>query len=313
MTTNGTIIHIENLSAAYGRGSSRVQALRDVCLDVKAGEVFGLLGPNGAGKTTLLSCIEGLHRPETGRVLVGGVDVTRDPAATKAKLGIQLQHTAVLDDLTVSELARVYAGLYEVTLTSGQVSGLLGRFGLENMGKKLARRLSGGQKQRLALLLAVANEPDIVLLDEPTSALDPHARRAMWAIIRELLDEGRTIVITTHSMEEAEALCGRGAIIDSGQVIACDTPPRLVASLDAKPVLKLSLDAPLDDVRSLPGVHATRYMGAYLEIETSEPQATLPALHDLAMGLGRSIGDVMLRQPNLEDVFLQLTGKQLSA
>ncbi|HSR30151.1 MAG TPA: ABC transporter ATP-binding protein [Anaerolineae bacterium] len=306
------VIQVESLSATYGRGRHLVRALHDVSLEIRAGEIFGLLGPNGAGKTTLLSCVEGLHQPAHGWVQVGGLDVARHPAAAKGKLGIQMQHTALLDDLTVAELVEVYAALYEVYLTSDQVSALVDRFDLGDNHNKLARRLSGGQKQRLALALSVANDPEIVLLDEPTSALDPHARRAVWGIIRELHGEGRTVVITTHAMEEAESLCGRVAIIDRGHVIACDTPARLIAGLEANPVLKTSLDAPLEQVRSLPGVHATRYSGQYLEIETSQPQLTLSALHDLALQLGRSIGDVMLRQPNLEDVFLKLTGKQLN-
>jgi ABC-2 type transport system ATP-binding protein len=309
---NGSVIRIEDLSATYGRGAKLVQALRDVRLHVRAGEIFGLLGPNGAGKTTLLSCVEGLHKPARGRVWVGGVDVFSRPAAAKRKLGIQLQHTALLDDLTVVELVEVYAALYEVYLSPNQVSGLLDRFGLSENRTKLARRLSGGQKQRLAVALSIANDPDIVLLDEPTSGLDPHARRAVWGIVRELHAEGRTVVITTHSMDEAEALCGRVAIIDLGQVIACGAPARLIAGLEANPVLKTSLDVPLEQVQSLPGTHAARYSGQYLEVETSQPQATLAALQDLALQLGRSIGDVMLRQPNLEDVFLKLTGRQLS-
>jgi ABC-2 type transport system ATP-binding protein len=307
------VIQVDRLSATYGRGANLVEALRDVSLEIQAGEIFGLLGPNGAGKTTLLSCVEGLHWPAKGRVWVGGVDVSREPTAAQRKLGIQLQHTALLDDLTVAELVQVYAALYEVYLSADQISSLLDRFGVSANHKKLARRLSGGQKQRLALALAAASDPEIVLLDEPTSALDPHARRGVWSVIRELHSEGRTIVITTHAMEEAEALCGRVAIIDSGQVVACDTPARLIASLDNSPVLKTSLDAPLDQVQSLPGVHTTRYSGQYLEIETSQPQVTLVALQGLARTLGRSMGDVMLRQPNLEDVFLKLTGKQLSA
>ncbi len=310
---NRIVIRIDRLSATYGRGAKRVQALTDVSLEIGAGEIFGLLGPNGAGKTTLLSCVEGLHRPAGGKVQVGGVDVSSEPVAAKRRLGIQLQHTALLDDLTVAELVQVYAALYEVYLTADQVSEMLERFGLSENRSKLSRRLSGGQRQRLALALSVANDPEIVLLDEPTSALDPHARRAVWGIIRELHREGRTIVLTTHAMEEAEALCGRVAIIDRGHVIACDTPARLIAGLEAHPVLKTTLDAPLDQVRSLPGVQATRYSGQYLEIETCQPQATLPALHDLALQLGRSIGDVMIRQPNLEDVFLRLTGRQLNA
>jgi ABC-2 type transport system ATP-binding protein len=241
------------------------------------------------------------------------VDVSAEPTAAQHKLGIQLQHAALLDDLTVAELVQVYAALYEVYLSADQISSLLNRFGVSEKHNKLARRLSGGQRQRLALALAVASDPEIVLLDEPTSALDPHARRGVWGIIRELHSEGRTIVITTHAMEEAEALCGRVAIIDSGRVVACDTPARLIAGLDTSPVLKTSLDAPLDQVQSLPGVHSTHYSGQYLEIETSQPQATLAALQGLALQLGRSIGDVMLRQPNLEDVFLKLTGKQLNA
>lgn len=310
---NQPVIRVEHLSATYGRGKNLVKALRDVSLEVQAGEIFGLLGPNGAGKTTLLSCVEGLHRPADGRVWVGGLDVASQPAAAKAKLGIQLQHTALLDDLTVAELLEVYAALYEVYLSPDQIALLVERFDLSENRSRLARRLSGGQKQRLALALSVANDPEIVLLDEPTSALDPHGRRAIWDIIRQLHGEGRTVVITTHAMEEAEALCGRVAIIDSGRVIACGTPARLIAGLEANPTLKTSLDAPLEEVQGLPGVHATRYSGQYLEIETSQPQVTLAALHDLALQLGRSIGDVMLRQPNLEDVFLKLTGKQLNA
>jgi ABC-2 type transport system ATP-binding protein len=309
----GPVIQVKRLSATYGRGAKRVEALREVSLEIQAGEIFGLLGPNGAGKTTLLSCVEGLHQPAEGRLWVGGVEVSSEPAAAKRKLGIQLQHTALLDDLTVAELVEVYAALYEVYLSADQVSELLERFGLGENRNKLARRLSGGQKQRLALALSLANDPEIVLLDEPTSALDPHARRAVWGIIRELHNEGRTIVITTHAMEEAEALCGRVAIIDSGRTVACDTPARLIAGLDTNPVLKTRLDAPLEQVRSLPGVCAARTSGQYLEIETSQPQVTLPALHGLALQLGGSIGDVMLRQPNLEDVFLKLTGKQLNA
>ena len=309
---NETAIQIKDLSAAYGRGTQRVQALQEVSLEVRTGEIFGLLGPNGAGKTTLLSCVEGLHRPAQGSVQIAGVDVTRYPSVTKHRLGIQLQRSALLDDLTVAELVEVYAGLYQVYLDKKQIVEVLERFGLGEKRNVPARRLSGGQKQRLALALSIANNPEIVLLDEPTSALDPHARRSVWGIIRQLHSEGRTIVITTHAMEEAEALCGRVAIIDSGRIIACDTPARLIAGLEANPVLKTSLDVSLEEVQSLPGVHTVRYSGQYLELETSQPHITLSALQGLAVQLGRSIGDVMLRQPNLEDVFLKLTGKQFS-
>jgi ABC-2 type transport system ATP-binding protein len=304
-----TAIQIQNLSANYGS----FKALRDVSLQVEKGEIFGLLGPNGAGKTTLLACVEALHRPATGSVQVGGVDVTKDPESVKRKLGIQLQRTALLDELTVAELIEVYAGLYDVFPTSEETVQLLKRFDLADQQNKPARRLSGGQQQRLALALAVANNPEIVLLDEPTTALDPHARRALWGIVRQLHEDGRTIVITTHSMEEAEALCGRVAIIDGGRVIACDTPAKLVANLGMNSILKATVDLPLEQVTPMPGVQAARYSGQYIEIETSQPQATMAALHELAGKLGRSISDIAMRQPNLEDVFLKLTGRSLVA
>lgn len=304
-----TAIQIQNLSANYGA----VQAVRNVSLQVQQGEIFGLLGPNGAGKTTLLACIEALHRPASGLVQVGGLDVAQHAETTKRKLGIQLQRTALLDDLTVTELIEVYAALYDVYLSSDERNRLLTRFDLSDHHNKPARRLSGGQQQRLALALAVANNPEIVLLDEPTTALDPHARRALWGIVRQLHEDGRTIVLTTHSMEEAETLCGRVAIMDQGQVIACDAPAKLVANLGMNSVLKATVELPLEQVKPLPGVQSARYSGQYIEIETSQPQGTMTALHELAAKLGRSINDVAMRQPNLEDVFLKLTGRSLSA
>jgi ABC-2 type transport system ATP-binding protein len=310
---NGTIIRIDDLSAGYGRGKRWVQALQDVSLTIERGEIFGLLGPNGAGKTTLLSCVEGIHKPAQGGVWIDGACVEQQPRAAQRLLGVQLQHTALLDDLTVAELARVYAALYQVYLTAAQIRELLARFGLQDKAKTLARRLSGGQKQRLALALAVANYPQIILLDEPTSGLDPRARRAVWDIVRALHQEGRTIVITTHAMEEAEALCGRVAIIDGGRIVACNSPMQLIAGLDTYPVLKTGFDAPLTQVGALPGVRMARYSGEYLELETAEPQTTLAALQALAGELGRPIGDITLRQPNLEDVFLKLTGRTLAA
>ena len=302
------IIDTTNLTAAYGP----VTALTGVNLTVNKGEIFGLLGPNGAGKTTLLACVEGLHKPKQGQVRVGGIEVQADPSATKRQLGIQLQKTALLDDLTVVELVEVYAALYEVYLNSEQIHSLLSRFDLLEKRNTLARRLSGGQQQRLALAVAIANDPQIVLLDEPTSALDPHARRAVWDVIRQLHDEGRTIVLTTHAMEEAEALCGRVAIIDRGRIIACDTPSSLIANLKLNSMLKATVELPLEQVRTLPEVSQARYTGQHLEVETARPEVTLTALHDLASRSGRSIRDVMLRQPNLEDVFLKLTGHALA-
>jgi ABC-2 type transport system ATP-binding protein len=302
------MIDAQNLSAAYGA----VQALKGVNLAVEKGEIFGLLGPNGAGKTTLLACMEGLHKPKQGQVYVDGLNVQTNTIATKRRLGIQLQKTALMDDLTVAELVEVYAALYEVYLSSQQIDDLLRRFDLVEKRNTLARRLSGGQQQRLALAVSIANDPQIVLLDEPTSALDPHARRLVWEIIRRMHEEGRTVVLTTHAMEEAEALCGRVAIIDYGQVVACDTPAALIAGLQLNSMLKATVAVPLEQVRALPHVSNARYTGQHIEVETARPEVTLSALHELAARSGRSIRDVMLRQPNLEDVFLKLTGRALA-
>jgi ABC-2 type transport system ATP-binding protein len=302
------MIDIHDLTATYGS----LTALKGVNLSVQKGEIFGLLGPNGAGKSTLLACVEGLHTPKSGEVRVGGVNVQADPMSAKKQLGIQLQKTALLDDLTVAELVEVYAALYEVFLTRSQIDTLLERFGLLEKRNVLARRLSGGQQQRLALAVSIANDPQIVLLDEPTSALDPHARRAVWDEIRRLHDEGRTIVLTTHAMEEAEALCGRIAIIDHGMVVACDTPSALIADVDLSAMLKATVELPLEKVRGLPHVTSARYSGQHLEVSTTKPEVTMAALQELAERSGRSVRDVTLRQPNLEDVFLKLTGRELA-
>lgn len=308
---NEIAIQIEDLYAQYGKDSKAVQALQGVNLAIHKGEIFGLLGPNGAGKTTLLSCLEGLHTPLKGSVKVAGIDVTLDPQRVKGMLGIQLQRSAFLDGMKVVELVQFYAGLYEIFLSSAQVSRLLEQFELQEVSKRTARSLSGGQLQRLALVMAIVNDPQIVLLDEPTGALDPHARRRVWNLIRQMHEQGRTVLITTHSMEEAEALCGRVAIIDRGQVIACDTPLALTNDLGSNSMLKTSLDVPLEWVRNLSSVKAARYSGQYLEIETSQPQETLGELQKLAKREGRLLGEVTLRPPNLEDVFLQLTGHSL--
>ena len=306
------ILHLTDLRAVYRRGRERVVALDGASLSVQRGEIFGLLGPNGAGKTTMLSILEGLVRPERGAAVLDGIDILANPRAARQTLGIQLQRSALIDDLTAVELVRLYAALYDVRLDRAGAVALLARFGLAAEADAFARRLSGGQQQRLALAVAVANDPRVVLLDEPTSALDPRARRAVWDMIRALHTDGRTVLLTTHSMEEAEALCSRVAIIDRGRIVASDTPAALVEGLAAATVLKTALEVPLDRVGPLPGVRAARYTGAYLEVETAEPQLTLAALQRLAADHGRPVSEITLRPPHLEDVFLNLTGRSLT-
>ncbi|MFO7170862.1 MAG: ABC transporter ATP-binding protein [Chloroflexota bacterium] len=219
-----TIIEIHELRVRYGA----LTAVDGLSLQVRRGEVLGMLGPNGAGKTSTLACIEGLRRPDSGRVLVAGRDVAREPMAVKARLGVQLQKSALFVELSAVELVELYAALYGRFPTRREAAALLERFGLGAKAKERPGRLSGGQQQRLALALALVNDPQVVLLDEPTGALDPQARRAVWRLIEAMREEGRTVLLTTHSMEEAEALCDRVAIIDAGRLVALGSPAELI-------------------------------------------------------------------------------------
>ena len=249
-------IVIRDLEVRYGP----LHAVRGLSLTVGRGEVFGMLGPNGAGKSSTLACITGLVSPSIGQVTVAGHDVGAAPATVKALLGVQLQRSTLFAELTSLELVGLYAALYDRYPSRGEALALLRRFGLGEKAGVRPRKLSGGQQQRLALALALVNDPQVVLLDEPTSALDPQARRAVWREVRRLRDEGRTVLLTTHHMDEAEELCDRVAIIDEGRLLALGTPAELVAR------------------------HA-------------------PPLSPREAGR---------RSPNLEDVFLALTGRTLS-
>jgi ABC-2 type transport system ATP-binding protein len=219
------IIEVQNLVVAY----KELRAVDDLSLTVLRGEIFGLLGPNGAGKTSTLATIEGLRRPDAGSVRIAGYDISRGAvAAVKQLLGVQLQTSAMFSELRLTELLELYAALYEVFPTNAQIIELLERFGLSQKANARTEQLSGGQQQRLALALAVINNPQIVLLDEPTTGLDPQARRGIWAIIRRMQAEGCTVLLTTHSMEEAQELCDRIGIVDSGKLIALGTPQELI-------------------------------------------------------------------------------------
>ncbi len=205
-----------------------VRAVDGVTLEIREGEIFGLLGPNGAGKTTALSAIEGLLRPDAGSILVEGADIQKEPLAAKAQMGVQLQSTGFHPDLTVREIVQLYAGLYDVKISPNQAVDALAEFGLEQEASRRVNQLSGGQKQRLSLLIATLHEPPVVLLDEPTGGLDPQARRQLWERIEQMRRDGRSILLTTHSMEEAQAVCDRVAIMDHGEILTVDSPAGLI-------------------------------------------------------------------------------------
>jgi ABC-2 type transport system ATP-binding protein len=222
---SGVILEVRDLSVVYGTKT----AVDGISLQMTRGEIFGLLGPNGAGKTSTLSAVEGLITPRSGEVFLDGVDIRRHPSQAKAKLGVQLQATSFQSQLTIKQIVRLYAGLYGVRLSDREITAGLQEIGLEGEASKPFKQLSGGQQQRLSLYVAVVHDPALLLLDEPTAGLDPQSRRQLWGRIEHIRQQGGSILLTTHSMEEAEAVCDRVAIVDHGALLTCETPQNLIA------------------------------------------------------------------------------------
>jgi len=220
------VLEVLNLNVKYGN----FQAVKNVSFQVRSGEIFGLLGPNGAGKTSSLSAVEGLLHPESGTIRVAGFDVTTHPLHARANMGVQLQATSFQPELNVSEILKLYAGIYGVALSRDKIDSILEKINLREAAAKKFGQLSGGQQQRVSLIIALIHEPKLVLLDEPTTGLDPQSRRQLWERMESLRNQGHGLLLTTHSMEEAEAVCDRIAIIDHGQVITTDTPQALIES-----------------------------------------------------------------------------------
>lgn len=218
------ILKVEGLAVNYGN----FEAVKDVGFNVLQGEIFGLLGPNGAGKTSTLSSIEGLVKFRSGKIILNGFDVQQQPLQAKASMGVQLQSTSFQAELNVNQILQLYTGIYGVPMDKDQIKATLREIGLDDAGKKKFSQLSGGQQQRLSLVIATIHNPKLVLLDEPTTGLDPQSRRQLWERIEAIKARGHAVLLTTHSMEEAEAVCDRIAIVDHGRVIAIDTPHALV-------------------------------------------------------------------------------------
>jgi ABC-2 type transport system ATP-binding protein len=228
------ILDVDRLSVAYGAQL----AVRDLTFQIHRGEILGFLGPNGAGKTSTLSAIEGLIKPQSGAVMLDGIDVRRHPRQARARIGVQLQATSFQAELTITQIVRLYAGLYGVSLSAQKIADGLNEIGLEAQASKRFKQLSGGQQQRLSLYVAVVHDPLLLLLDEPTAGLDPQSRRQLWGRIESIRQEGGSILLTTHSMEEAQAVCDRVAIIDHGVLLTVDTPARLIEKHRADPKVR---------------------------------------------------------------------------
>ena len=296
-------IVVQHVRKTYGA----VTACRDVSLTVAEGELFGVLGPNGAGKTTLIEILEGLRRPDSGTVSVLGTDPSHRDSRTLLRIGVQTQASAFFTRLTALEHLETVAALYGAPRRAAREA--IERFGLTASAGIRVERLSGGQRQRLGIAAALVHDPDLVFLDEPTAALDPRARLDLWDLMREIRDRGKTIVYTTHQLDEAEALCDRVAIMSGGEVVAVGDPLELVDSLDQPvrvfvPRERISVGA----ARGLPGVDEARTEGASTVIATRAPGLVLSAVTEIA-----GVQGIRTRTASLEDVFLALTGKDFAA
>jgi ABC-2 type transport system ATP-binding protein len=219
------VLNIERLCIAYGKQD----VVKNVSLAVYSGEIFGLLGPNGAGKTSIMSAIEGLIKPSSRTITVCGYDINENPLNARANMGVQLQSTGFQPELSIKEIVILYSGLYGIKHTPQALNNLFGQIKLEDSMDKRFAQLSGGQQQRLSLCLSTIHNPSLILLDEPTTGLDPQSRRQLWDRMEEMRNKGHSILLTTHSMEEAEAICDRVAIIDKGNIIDTDKPQSLIA------------------------------------------------------------------------------------
>jgi ABC-2 type transport system ATP-binding protein len=302
------VIVVNGLHKSY----DKVDAVRGIDFDVHSGEVFGLLGPNGAGKTTTVEILEGLRPRSTGEVRVLGLDPERQKNALKDRIGVCLQATNLPDKMRVYEAMELFAAFYS---RNSDGDALLKRLQLWQKKDAPYATLSGGQKQRLAIALALINEPQLLFLDEPTTGLDPQVRLEIRDLIEELRAEKRTILMTTHYIEEAERLCDRVAIIDAGKIIALGSPRELQGKSAEQSGIEVKLTCPLRDGGVPNFVDAFSVVisedGRGLKVQSSHPARTLVELVKWIDGHGYELEDVHLKRPTLEDVFIELTGKRL--
>lgn len=296
------VVEVTNLYKAYGS----VVAANGVSFEVKEGEIFGIVGPNGAGKTTTIECLEGLRRPDSGTIRVLDQDPWRARRQLAGAIGVQLQESTLPDRLRVGEALTLFAALYPRSLDLRE---LLMHLGLADQIHTPFAKLSGGQKQRLFLALALVHDPRVLFLDELSTGLDPHARRVVWELIRTIRDRGKTILLSTHLMEEAEELCDRVAVFFRGRIVALDTPSRLIARVVGGLRISLHLPAgtPLPPLTQLPGVRSVETENETLTIRAEDDRGVAAVVQTLVQA-GVPLRDLRVSSGRLEDAYLALTG-----
>lgn len=300
------VISVKKLSKKYGKN----KAVNSISFNVKRGEIFGLLGENGAGKTTTLEMIEGLRKPSSGEIVVLDCDIRHKLACVKEKIGVQLQSSAYYADLTLKEILDLFGSFYQRNLPATK---LLKMVDLQNKSKSKISMLSGGQKQRFSIVASLVNDPEIVFLDEPTTGLDPLARRNLWKIISDIKNQGKTIILTTHYMEEAELLCDRVAIMDKGKILAMDDTHKLIEQIEYPYTINFSVADIKTDLfkkfMKFGEVRNTLAKKHRFELKIKDQKALNGAvkiinqMEPLTLTVGRA---------TLEDVFIELTGKTIS-
>ncbi len=301
-------IVVQELRKYYGE----TKAVDGISFNVHQGEVFGMLGPNGAGKTTTVEIIEGLRVADSGQVTVLGMDVRKNTGKIKAQIGVQLQTTTLFPLLTVREVINLFRSLYPGPVNDADY--VIDLVDLREKQNTRSKDLSGGQQQRLSMALALVNKPEITFLDEPTTGLDPQARRKMWDVIQQLKDEGSTVMMTTHYMEEAQRLCDRVAVIDRGHIIALDTPEDLIDAYFKESAIEFELNGGTVDLqllKGLAGVTDACQSGKEVTLYSKAVPKTLTELTDFGEAHDLTLDDLHVRRATLEDVFLKLTGRRI--
>jgi len=303
-------ISVSGLTKTYP-GKPPVEAVRGIDLEVRRGECFGVLGPNGAGKTTTIEILEGLMEPSDGSVEILGRRWSDQGDEIRQRIGISLQETQLADKLSVLETVTLFRSFYRSGMTPEEA---IRRVGLENKSDAWIKNLSGGQKQRVAVATAIVGQPELLFMDEPTTGLDPGSRRDLWNILTNFKENGGTVLLTTHYMDEAERLCDRVAIVDHGRVLAVDSPRNLISNLQGEHVIEFRIEG--DEIaaaefESLGGVAAVRKEDDCLCLSVAKPHVVIPQLLNHLDSLNLTLAGLTTRQASLEDVFVNLTGRHL--